>query len=132
MTEVLASWVVNARWELVRLRRSRRLWLLLIPPVAGPIGSAVADLYLRVPSPGTAAVLGLLITAGLAALIVLDLTALAVGEELGLRTHYLTLALPQGRAVSLAGRLGIVLLATLALYAIGAFAVVGLADSLIS
>jgi hypothetical protein len=125
------SLVVNARWELTRLRRSRRIWLLLIPPVAGPIGSAVADLYLHVPSPGTAAVLGLLITGGLGALIVLDLTALAVGEDLGLRAQYLTFALPQGRAASLAGRLAVVLGGALVLYGVGAATIVALADAVV-
>ncbi|HEV8049993.1 MAG TPA: hypothetical protein VGP88_05320, partial [Thermoplasmata archaeon] len=108
MNETVSAMLRNARWELLRLRRSRRAWLLSIPAVAGPIGSGVADLVLRLPSPGTAAVLGLLITAGLAALVVLDLTALAVGEDLALRTHYLTFALPEPRAASLGGRLAVV------------------------
>jgi hypothetical protein len=121
----------NAGWEITRLRRSRRIWLLLIPAIAGPIGSTIADLYLRVPSPGTAAVLGLLIASGLSALVVLDLTALAVGEDLTLRTHYLTFALPQSRVSALAGRLGIVLSGTLASYGIGALAIVWLASSIV-
>ncbi|MGP8159459.1 MAG: hypothetical protein ACLPWO_07650 [Thermoplasmata archaeon] len=122
----------NALWEVTRLRRSRRIWLLLIPIVAGPIGSGIADLYLRVPSSGTAEVLGLLITAGLAALVVLDLTALAVGEDLALRTHYLTFALPQPRASALAGRLGVVVGGAIAVYGIGAVAVAWLAGALVT
>jgi hypothetical protein len=128
----VAAAVHNARWEVTRLRRSRRVWLLLIPVVAGPVGSSIADLYLRVPSPGTAAVLGLLITAGLAALVVLDLTALAVGEDLALRTHYITFALPQPRAGALLGRLGVVVGGTLAGYSAGAFLVVWLAAVLVT
>jgi hypothetical protein len=121
----------NAEWEFVRLYRSRRIWLLVIPVVAGPIGSGFADLYLRVPSSGTAAVLGLLITAGLAALVVLDLTALAVGEDLALRTHYLTFTLPQSRGAALLGRLGVVLGGTLAAYAGGALGVIFFAKVLV-
>jgi len=132
MSGEVDAFVNNARWEVTRLRRSRRIWLLLIPVVAGPIGSGIADLYLRVPSSGTAEVLGLLITAGLAALVVLDLTALAVGEDLALRTHFLTFALPQRRVSALAGRLGVVMAGTLAVYGVGAFGVVGLACALVS
>jgi hypothetical protein len=128
----VAALVNNARWEVTRLRRSRRGWLFLIPVVAGPIGSGIADLYLRVPSAGTAEVLGLLITAGLAALVVLDLTALAVGEDLVLRTHYLTFALPQPRVSALAGRLGVVVGGSLAVYGAGALAVAALADALVA
>lgn len=131
MSGLVIDAATNARWEVTRLRRSQRIWLLLIPPVAGPIGSTVADLYLRVPSTGTAEVLGLIITAGLAALVVLDLTALAVGEDLALRTHYLTFALPQGRAAALSGRLGVVLGGTLALYGVGAIAVIALAGAIV-
>jgi len=125
------AYVTNARWELTRLRRSRRVWLLLIPPVAGPIGSGIADLYLRVPSSGTAEILGLLITGGLAALVVLDLVALAVGEDLALRTHILTFALPQSRLSSLAGRLSVVVVAVVAAYGVGAVAVQLLANEVI-
>jgi hypothetical protein len=132
MSGEVAALVHNARWEVTRLRRSRRIWLLLIPIVAGPLGSGIADLYLRVPSSGTAEVLGLLITAGLAALVVLDLTALAVGEDLALRTHYLTFALPQPRVSALAGRLGIVVGGTLAVYGVGALGVAWLANVLVS
>ncbi|MFI5415491.1 MAG: hypothetical protein ACHQ16_07565, partial [Candidatus Lutacidiplasmatales archaeon] len=127
-----AAAVTNARWEVTRLRRSRRVWLLLIPVVAGPVGSTIADLYLRVPSVGTAEVLGLLITAGLAALVLLDLTALAVGEDLALRTHYITFALPQPRGSALLGRLGVVVGGSLATYGAGAVLVLGLAGALVA
>jgi hypothetical protein len=128
----VAALVQNARWEVTRVRRSRTIWLLLIPVIAGPIGSGIADLYLQVPSSGTAEVLGLLITAGLAALVILDLTALAVGEDLALRTHYLTFALPQSRASALAGRLAVVVGGTLAVYGVGARGVFWLANALVS
>ena len=104
----------------------------MIPIVAGPIGSGIADLYLRVPSSGTAEVLGLLITSGLAALVLLDLTALAVGEDLSLRTHYLTFALPQPRGSALAGRLAVVVGGTLAVYGVGAIGVAWLATTLVT
>jgi ABC-type transport system involved in multi-copper enzyme maturation permease subunit len=122
----------NAQWELTRLRRSRRIWLLLIPVVAGPVGSAIADLYLQVPTPGTAQVLGLLILAGLSALVVLDLTALAVGEDLALRTQYLTFALPQSRSAALGGRLLVVIGGTVGMYCLGALGVLLLASQLVS
>ena len=128
MTSSTHAFAANARWELQRLRRSRRIWLLLIPPVAGPIGSASADLYLHVPSAATASVLGLLITAGLASLVILDLSALASAEDLGLRTHYLTFALPQSREAALAGRLAVVLGASFATYGAGAVVVLGMAN----
>ena len=131
MSGEIAALAHNARWEVTRLRRSRRIWLLLIPVVAGPIGSGIADLYLHVPSAGTAEVLGLLITAGLGALVVLDLTALAVGEDLALRTHYLTFALPQPRGSALAGRLGVVVGGALAAYGVGALGVGWLARALV-
>ncbi|HLM90722.1 MAG TPA: hypothetical protein VK424_01520 [Thermoplasmata archaeon] len=132
MSGEFAALAHNARWEATRLRRSKRIWLLLIPVVAGPVGSGIADLYLQVPSAGTAEVLGLLITAGLASLVVLDLTALAVGEDLALRTHYLTFALPQPRVAALAGRLAVVVGGTLAAYGVGAVAVGGLANALVA
>jgi len=122
----------NAAWEVVRLRRSRRSWLLAIPVVAGPIGSALADLYLKVASVATAEILGLLITGGLSALVVLDLSALAVGEDLTLRTHLLTFTLPQGRGVALAARLLVVTGGALASYAAGAGAAWWLAGRLVS
>jgi len=105
--------------------------LLLIPVVAGPVGSAISDLYLKVPSVATAEILGLLITAGLSALVVLDLTALAVGEDLALRTHLLTFTLPQGRSPALAARLGVVTLGALGTYALGAGAAWWMAGELV-
>ncbi|MGP8076961.1 MAG: hypothetical protein ACLP8Y_09620 [Thermoplasmata archaeon] len=132
MSGDVAALVNNARWEMTRLRRSRRIWLLLIPVVAGPIGSAIADLYLRVPSSGTAEVLGLLITAGLASLVILDLSALAVGEDLAVRTHYLTFSLPQSRVGALAGRLAVVVGGSFAAYGVGAVGVLLLASALVA
>ena len=128
----LTAWAENARYEIVRLRRSQRIWLLVIPPIAGPIGSAVADLYLKIPSTATALLLGLMITGGLAGLILLDLTALAVGEDLGLRAHWTYFTLPQGRTALLAGRLTVVLGLGMAAYAVGALAIWGLGGTLIT
>ena len=132
MSDATSAFVRNARWEVTRLRRSQRVWLFLIPAVAGTIGSGIADLYLHVPSIATAEVLGLLITAGLASLVALDLTALAVGEELGLRTHYLTFALPQPRVSALAGRITIVMVGVIGSYGVGVFGVQGLATAFVS
>jgi hypothetical protein len=120
MTGIAGTFATNVRWELRRLRRSQRIFLLAIPPVAGPVGSAIADLYLHVPSTGTAILLGLLITAGLAALVLLDLTALAVGEELALRAHLVSFPLPQRRSAALAGRLFVVVGGSSGAYAVGA------------
>ncbi len=132
MTGTSGTLANNAAWEALRLHRSRRILLFLIPGVAGPVGSALADLYLRVPSVGTAEVLGLLIAAGLGALVMLDLTALAVGEDFGLRTHFLTFVLPQGRGEALAGRLLLVVGGSLGSYAVGAAASWWLAVLLVS
>jgi hypothetical protein len=121
----------NGVWEVRRLRRSRRIWLLIIPLVAGPVGSAAAGLYLNVPSVATAQVLGLLITGGLSALVVLDLTALAVGEDLALRAHLLTFSLPQSRGAALAGRLLVVTGGGLASYAVGGAASAAVANALV-
>jgi hypothetical protein len=120
MTDTLGALRANARWEIVRLRRSRRIWLLVIPVIAGPIGSAVADLYLKVPSAATAVILGGLVTAGLAGLVLLDLTALATGEDLARRSQLFYFALPQPRSPMLAGRLLVVVGGSLATYAAGA------------
>lgn len=114
------AFLANVRWEVTRWRRSRRGWLLAIPPVAGPIGSTIADLYLRVPSVATAEVLGLLITGGLGALIAVDLAALAIGEELGSREYLVTLSLPQSRVAAIAGRLTPAVAGPLAAFAAGA------------
>jgi hypothetical protein len=125
-----ALWT-NAAWEVVRLRRSRRIWLLVIPMVAGPVGSAIADLYLAVGSVATAQVLGYFIVAGLASLVILDLTALSVGEDLALKTDYLTFALPQPRGAALAGRLLVVVGGALGGYAIGAAGVATLSGAVV-
>jgi hypothetical protein len=123
VTDALGALSANARWEITRLRRSRRGWLLIIPCIAGPLGSAVADLYLRVPSAATAVILGCLVTAGLAGLILLDLTALATGEDLARRSQLFYFSLPQPRAPMLAGRLLVVVGGCLGAYAIGAMAI---------
>ncbi|MCI4322486.1 MAG: hypothetical protein L3K03_00430 [Thermoplasmata archaeon] len=132
MSGVGATLAINARWEVTRLRRSQRLWLLLIPPVAGPVGSAIADLYLKIPSQGTALILGLLVTGGLGALIMLDLTALAVGEDLTLRAHLTAFPLPQDRTALLGGRVAVVWGGTLGAYAIGAAGVWVLGGALVT
>jgi hypothetical protein len=83
------------------------------------VGSVASDLYLGVSSAATAEILGFLITAGLSALVALDLTALAVGEDLAARTHFLTFPLPQGRSAALTGRLAVVVGGALGGYALG-------------
>lgn len=132
MNPTLGTLVSNARWEGTRLRRSRRMWLFLIPPVAGPVGSAIADVYLRIPTASTAEVLGLLITGGLAGLILLDLVALAVGEDLGLRAHLTFFVLPQRRSTLLAGRLLTPLSLGLGAYAIGSALILALGGALVT
>ena len=132
MNPTLSTLVANVRWEGTRLRRSRRMWLFAIPPVAGPVGSAIADLYLRIPTTATAEILGLLITGGLAGLVVLDLVALAVGEDLGLRAHLTFFVLPQRRSVLLAGRLLTPLSAGLGGYTIGAALILALGGALVT
>lgn len=132
MTSSATAWAENVRWEIVRLHRSRRLALLLIPLVAGPVGSAVADRYLALPSPGTAEVLGLLVTAGLAALVALDLAALAIGEDLALHADFFTLVLPQPKRAMVAGRLVPPLAGALAAYLAGAALVVAFAPLLVT
>jgi hypothetical protein len=122
----------NVRYELLRLRRSQRIFLWLIPPIAGPIGSAVSDLYLKLPSPGQAEVLGLLVEAGLTALILIDLVALAAGEELARRAHLVAFALPQSRPALLAARLLPAIGGTLAGYLVGASAILLLAPALVT
>ena len=132
MTGLGATVAANLRWELRRLVRSQRIFLLIIPPVAGPIGSAVADLYLRVPSAATAEILGLLVTGGLAALILLDLTALTVGEDLVRRAHLATFALPQDRRVALGARLLVAVGGPLAGYLLGAGLIAELGGRLVT
>ncbi len=123
--------LVNARWEVTRLSRSRRLWLLLIPPGAGPLGSAVADVYLRIPTEATAEILGLLVTAGLTALILLDLTALAVGEDLTYRADLLFFPLPQDRSAALTGRLLVAVGGCVGAYGMAAAAIWALGGALV-
>ena len=132
MTGAAGTVRTNLFWELRRLRRSQRIYLLLIPPVAGPVGSAIADLYLKVPSVATAQILGLLVTAGLAGLILLDLTALAVGEDLVRRAHLATFALPQDPRWAMAGRLLVATGAPIGAYLIGAAAVWQLGGALLA
>jgi hypothetical protein len=130
MTDTWGTLRVNARWEVTRLRRSRRIWLMIIPAIAGPIGSALADLYLRIPTAATAEILGCLVTAGLAGLILLDLTALATGEDLQRRSQLFYFALPQPRSPMLVGRLVVVVGGCLAAYGVGAFAIFALGGAL--
>jgi hypothetical protein len=124
-------WLANARWEAIRLVRSQRVFLLAIPPVAGPIGSAIAFLYFHIQYQADALLLGLLVTGGLSALVMLDLAALTVGEELACRAHYTLFTLPQERWVMLSGRVGVVFGASLAVFALGSALVVLLATELV-
>jgi ABC-type transport system involved in multi-copper enzyme maturation permease subunit len=121
----------NIRWEVTRLVRSRRVFLLSIPPVAGPIGSAIAFLYFHVQYQSTALLLGLLVTGGLSTLVMLDLSALSVGEELSRRAHFTLFTLPEERWAMLAGRVIVVFGASLAVYALGAALVSVLAAELV-
>jgi hypothetical protein len=105
MSGIAATIRASARGELRGLLRSRRAALLAIPPVAGPLGSLIADRYLQVPTASLALVLGLLIAGGLAAMVLLDLVALAAGEELARDAHLLFFSLPEPRGAQLAGRL---------------------------
>ncbi|MCI4335673.1 MAG: hypothetical protein L3K17_00540 [Thermoplasmata archaeon] len=132
MSGAVATFRANARWEFRRWRRSQRGWLLLIPPIAGPVGSAIADLYLKIPSVATAEILGLLITGGLGGMIVLDLTALAVGEEIGLRAHLTSFALPQSRSAAVVGRLALSVGGPVAMYALGALLVLRVTPGLVT
>lgn len=131
MTGIGQTIWTNVRWEWIRLRRSQRVFLLLIPPVAGPVGSGIADVYLRIPSVATALVLGLLIEAGLAALVILDLTALAAGEDLVRRVHLVTFPLPQSRSAMLAGRLLVAIGGSLLAFSVGAAGVWFLGGALV-
>jgi hypothetical protein len=132
MTGPGGTLLINARWEMRRLLRSQRIFLLLIPPVAGPVGSAIADLYLRIPSLDTALILGLIVTGGLASLVILDLTALAVGEELVLHAHLAFFPLPQPRGPALAGRLLVAIGGSIGSYALGAAGVWLLGGALVT
>lgn len=134
----MSALVANARWEVLRLLRSRRVFLLLIPVIAGPIGSACAFLYFGHVQPngavltnGTAIMLGLFVTGGLAGMVMLDLSALTVGEELARRSHLTAFSLPQTRAEMLAGRLLVVLGGSLAVFALGGILVWPIAGAIV-
>lgn len=127
----MSSFVANARWEILRLFRSQRIFLWLIPPVAGPIGSGIAFLYLRVPSNAVALILGLFVTGGLAGLVMLDLAALSLGEELSRRAHLVAWVLPQRRGPMLSGRLAVVFGGSLGAFAVGAALLWPVADALV-
>lgn len=121
------SLVANLRWELLRLWRSQRIFLLLIPPIAGPVGSAIAFLYLHVASQGIALLLGLFVTGGLGGMIVIDYSALTLGEELVRRAELTEFTLPQSRGSLLAGRLVVVFGTSLGSFGVGAAGVWALA-----
>jgi ABC-type transport system involved in multi-copper enzyme maturation permease subunit len=123
--------LANIRWEVIRLIRSRRVFLLSIPLVAGPAGSAIAFLYFHVQYEATAMLLGLIVTGGLSTLVMLDLTALTVGEELSRRAHFTFFTLPQERWAMLAGRIVVALGASIAVFALGAGLVSVLASALV-
>lgn len=123
--------VANARWEVQRWIRSQRIFLLLIPPIAGPVGSAIAFTYFHVPDRSTALTLGLFVTGGLSAMVILDLCALLVGEDLARRVHLFHFALPEPRWSILSGRLAMVLGAGLGSYAVGVVGVWALAGLLV-
>ncbi|MDE1821135.1 MAG: hypothetical protein KGJ23_10440 [Euryarchaeota archaeon] len=134
MNAVLA----NARWELLRLLRSRRIFLLVIPVIAGPIGSALAFFYFGKMEPngavlthGTALMLGLFVTGGLAGMVMLDLSALSAGEDLARRSHVIAFALPQSRSSVLLGRLLVVFGATLGVFSVGALGVWPIAGAIV-
>ena len=122
----------SIRWEVTRWSRSRRIFLLTIPVVAGPAGSLLADLYLKVGSAPTAGLLGVLVVGALSGLIVLDLAALSMGEELSRRSHGPLLLLPVRRSALYAGRVTAVLGGTLGAYGVGALVVLLLAQRLVT
>ncbi|MCL4324256.1 MAG: hypothetical protein M1144_02170 [Candidatus Thermoplasmatota archaeon] len=123
--------LANARWEARRLLRSQRVFLLLIPPVAGPVGSALALLYFHVSSHPIALMLGLFVLGGLGALVTVDLCALTLGEELAVRAHLALFPLPQHRHEILLGRVAVVLLGSLGAFALGAALTWGTVDLLV-
>ena len=127
----IGSLRANLRWEALRWLRSQRLFLLTIPVVAGPIGSALAFLYFHVPDRSTALILGIFVTGGLSAIVVLDLASLMVGEDLSRRANLFHFTLPEPRWTILGGRLVLVLGAGLGAYAAGAAVVWGLASLLV-
>lgn len=103
----------------------------MIPVVAGPTGSLLADRYLKVGSASTAGLLGILVVGALSGLVVLDLAALSIGEELSRRSHGPLLLLPVRRSAVYAGRATAVLGAPLGAYGLGALLVLFLTDWLI-
>lgn len=131
MTSMTASMASEAAWEWRRWVRSQRVYLLLIPAVAGPLGTLSALEVLKVTSPGIGQTLGLAIVGGLGALVVLDLSALSVGEELSRRANLILFVLPQGRGAPLAGRVLLLLGAALASVGIGAVAVLAMAPAIV-
>lgn len=126
MTSVSQEFLAEASWEWRRWVRSQRVFLLLIPAVAGPIGTFASLEVLRVNSPGVGQVLGLAIVGGLGALVILDLSALSVGEELSRRASLLLFVLPQGRGAPLAGRVLLLLSAALVSVLVGSGIVLAL------
>lgn len=134
----MSTLMASARWELTRLRRSRRLFLLVIPVIAGPIGSALAFLYFAHVTTngtsltrGTALLLGLFVTGGLSGIVMLDLSALTVGEELARRSHVIEFALPQSRPGILGGRLLVVFGLTLGVFVVAGLAVWPIAGAIV-
>lgn len=121
----------NVRLELDRLVRSQRIFLLIIAPVAGPIGSAIAFVYFDVGLVSLAQILGLFVTGGLGGMVLIDLCALTVGEDLSRRSHLTILTLPQPRASVLAGRLLVSLGAPLLAFLLGGVEVYYLAGVLV-
>ncbi len=134
----MSALVANARWELIRLVRSKRLFLLVIPVIAGPVGSLLAFLYFAhvqangtLLTHGTALTLGLFVTGGLAGMVMLDLGALTVGEEIARRSHMISFGLPQSRAGILAGRLLVVFGLTLGAFVVGGLLVWPIASAVV-
>lgn len=123
--------LANCRWEIMRLIRSQRIFLLSIPPVAGPIGSAIAFLYFHVQSHEAALVLGLIVTAGLGTLVMLDLAALSAGEELSRKAHFTMFTLPQERWAMLSGRIIVVFGSSITVFSAGAALIFVLSSALV-
>lgn len=128
----MSALTANVRFELLRLLRSQRVFLLILAPVAGPIGSAIAFVYFHVGLVGTARLLGLFVTGGLGAMVAIDYCALTVGEELYRRAHLTFFTLPQSRATILTGRLLVALGAPLGAFLLGGAEVWVLAGVLVT